>query len=570
MFNGWIDNAAELAGTLDADPGDAPAIYLAAVGRWGDEADRRVIGSYCSAIAERGGAVRLARSPWNAPPLCYAHDQGMAVAASVPRALFAAGVEARLDERKVADNLFLNLADEEAGWYLGTRRVAQGSVVRIAPDGVSRHRWYDPTACAPVRFARDEDYLEAAESLLGEATRLALQGAAKPGIALSGGLDSSLVASEALGQLPATARLKSFTFRPDEDWDGLLTPDLMGDEGPWVEAFAAMHPRLDPHFTRNTGIEFDHRWPEMFLATGVAPNFLGALYVYHGVWRAAQETGCDVLLDATLGNQTLSQDGRWSYVEHLRTGRWRQLYRTLKHRRGDPRPLWRKLASLSLLPLLPPAIRGALLRTVHPGRAPANLLASAIRPEAAARLDLRARAERAGVFFDHAYPRDRNTAIRLDYLYADLELAEITQGFEQLYGLRQRDVTAYRPLIEFCVGLPTGQLVRDGEERWLAKRLARGRMPEAQRLNPRYGRHDVDWHVRLGRRRDALIEEVRRVAKHPTLGALIDSDRLVAVLEDWPEQSVFAPEEWMPRAAALPRALLTARFVQYVSGRNET
>lgn len=222
-----------------------------------------------------------------------------------------------------------------------------------------------------------------------------------------------------------------------------------------------------------------------------------------------------------------------------------------------------------MLPLLPQPWRDPIRRLRHPGLRPFSTLSSLIAPSHAAALDVEQRARRQGAWRDSTYPRTRREAVAIDYLLADLESADIHQGFEQVYGLRRRDVMAYRPLIEFCVGLPTEQFVRDGEERWLAKRLGAGRIPESQRLNPLYGRHDVDWHVRLGRRRSELLAEVDRLSRSDEVGGLLDYARMKELLEDWPEETPLAPEDWMPREIAIPRGLTTARFIHFVSGRND-
>ena len=93
----------------------------------------------------------------------------------------------------------------------------------------------------------------------------------------------------------------------------------------------------------------------------------------------------------------------------------------------------------------------------------------------------------------------------------DSRTANAYQAFEQMYGVAQRDPMAYRPFVEFCLGLPTNMFMRDGEMRWLAKEMAKGIMPEEQRLNRLNGRWDADWHLRIGRRRRDLSRRVRPV-----------------------------------------------------------
>lgn len=568
LFNGWLDDCEDIASILGVGPDNPALLYAAAVARWGSGADSRLNGSYCAIVERADGTLRLARSPWSAPPLHFANDAQRAIVASVPRVLIATGVSNELDPVKLADSLVGNFSDEERGWYLGTHRVPQGAIVHLERGSQRFERWYDPHAVAQVRLGCDQDYVDAARELLQRATRHALKGVTKPAIALSGGLDSALAADEILHQLPSGLRLNSFTFRPDSAWDGLLAPDQMGDEKSFVDAFAAMHPALETAFTRNEGGGFDHRQSELFAAMGIAPSYMPNYYVYHGVWLGARDAGCDWLFDATLGNQTLSNDGRWSYVEHLLHLRWRQLGLTLTSRRGDPRPLWRKVASLSLLPLLPQPWRNPIRRLRHPHLKATNAMATMIAPRHAAAMSVEERARGQGAWHDTAYPRSRREAVSLDYHGADYEAADVHQGFEQIYGLRRRDVMAYRPLIEFCLGLPTGQFVRDGEERWLAKRLAAGRIPENQRLNPRYGRHDVDWHARLGRRRGEMLAEIDRLSESEEVSHLLDYPKMREMLQDWPEETPLDPEDWIPREIAIPRALTTARFIHFVSGRN--
>lgn len=567
LLHGRIDNLAELAAKLGLASRDPHALYAAAVARWGDLADREVIGDYCSVLAGRD-TIRLARSPWSAPPLCFAHFEGQTVVSSVPRAILAAGLPAELDQTRLADNLYFNLLERTRGWYRGMHRVAHGTVASIGPDGKARViDYYDPRDLPEVRFKRDEDYVEAADELLGEAVAKALQGARRPGIMLSGGLDSPLVAVTALAQIGPSERLPSFTFAPLDSWDGKLPQGWMGDERPFVKAFAAMHPRLDPHYTQNPGVGFDTALETLFAAIGAAPNHLANFYVYHGVWSGARDHGCDLLLTADFGNQTYSNEARWAFVEYLLHGRWEQLRQALRDRPGDDRPIMRKLASLSLLRLMPRSLRRAIRERVHPGRQDLNGMITVLPDSQLAAA--RQRARHSGARIEHEYPASKADSVRFEYLWRDCEGAEVQQGFEQVYGLRQVDVPAYRPLAEFCAGLPTDQFLRDGQSRWLARRMAKGRMPEAQRTNTAIGWHNVDWHQRLTPRLNAFRAEAEWIARHPEIAALVDPAKLMDMIDAWPDRFDLSSDTWIGPAAGLTRGLLTARFMAQVAGMND-
>ena len=566
LFHGRIHNFAELAEQLGISDNDPAALYGAAVLRWQYDADHIVIGEYCSIIAQ-ADKLRLVRSPWSAPPLYHCNFDGQTIAASVPRVLLAAGLPADLDPIRLADNLYFNLLDRTRGWYRGMHRVAYGSVVTLdRRGGIETRQFYDPRALPEVRLARDQDYVETAYNLLGEATAKAMKGAKSPGIMLSGGLDSPLVAAAAMQQLPPGQRLPSFTFAPGDDWRDRLPSGMFGDEREFVRAFAAMHPALEPHFTQNPGIGFDTRWLELFSAIGNAPNHLCNFYVYHGVWAGAQQVGCDLLLTADFGNQTYSNDARWGFVEYLKRLRWRQLWLALRDHPADDRSMLHKLAALSLLPLLPLSLRRAIRQMRHPNRTNLNDLVSMLPDQEHGPAAERAR--RDGALIELEYSATKVESFVFDYNWRDCEGDEVQQGFEQVYGVRQVDVPAYRPLAEFCAGLPTDQFLRDGQSRWLARRMAVGRLPEAQRTNVKIGRHNADWFERLTPRLAEFRIEAQSMVDQPDLAGLIDPGKILAILDAWPDKPGIDPEGWIPQSAGLPRGLLTARFVAHVTGRN--
>lgn len=179
------------------------------------------------------------------------------------------------------------------------------------------------------------------------------------------------------------------------------------------------------------------------------------------------------------------------------------------------------------------------------------------------------RAQEAGWSFGRFQPKSRREEMSKLLAIGDAEASEIYQGFEQLYGVSQRDPTAYRPFFEFCLGLPTKMFLRDGEPRWLAKQMARGIMPEEQLANRLNGRWDADWLLRIRRRREEYLAELERLSANPRFSRMLAIDKLRAALEDLPTSTPTDPELVLPLEAALPRALLTARFVNFVEGRND-
>jgi asparagine synthase (glutamine-hydrolysing) len=305
----------------------------------------------------------------------------------------------------------------------------------------------------------------------------------------------------------------------------------------------------------------------MFHLMDGASSVLPSMYLFHGLFAQTRDRGCDLLLLSEWGNRTFSSKGEWGFAEYLVTGQWRQLAMALSRNRHDDRSFLRRFLALSIAPLLPSKAYLALRRAIKPNvELPFERyvpLSKAYRVESGAE----ERMHRSGHDLDIGHPRNRRHWLELNVRASDAEEAEIYQAFEQLYGVRQRDPTAYRPLAEFCFGLPTRMYMRNGEVRWLAKQLNKGIMPEEQRQNVLNGRWDADWHLRIGRRRSEYLAELDRIGEDSRLARMLDLPRVRAALADFPAETPTDSRMWTLECA-LPRLLLTARFVHWAEGKN--
>lgn len=569
LIAGFIDNASDVAQALGCPDENSAGLYGAAHDAWGDDVDLRLIGDYCALVDDPvNRVVRLARSPWRAPPLHYFHNDREVCVASVPRVLHACGLPAELDRKRLIDNLYLNLT-EDRGWYKGSHDVALGASVHIDPERRRVRKYYDMLAPREVRLATPETYVEATDALLREACSKTLGQSGSPGILLSGGLDSSNVAARLLDCLPEDRRLKAFTFRPLENYVETSEPGLFGDDGPAVMQFAAMHPRLDLWMSRNDGYGFDAGMEKLFLAMGIANVHMPNGFHFHSLFEQAARSGCDLLLDANSGNHTFSNHGPWAFTEFFLTGRWKQLFLALKKHQSDGRTLLRTFFSLAIAPLVPDAAWRGWRRWRGAEDIASNRRIGALRAEVEAAESLREKARRDGVLYTRPHISSRRAFTQDVFARGDMHGGDIVQGFEQVYGLTWRDVTTYRPFIEFCQGLPVDVFVRDGRSRWLARELGRGLMPESQRLETRHGVHSCDWHERLTPRLPELREELVRASRDPDLADIIDFDRLLHTIDNWPDHGTLEDETFEYCAMAIPRAVMTARYMRFVTGRNQ-
>jgi asparagine synthase (glutamine-hydrolysing) len=576
LFDGHIDNRAELLRALpgSVDPAcDNAALYGQCHAAWGAAAEGRIVGQYAAIIwFPQRREVYVARSPLQAPSLHVWREADRLIISSTPRAIFATGeIERRVDEQKLADSLYLNYTEGERGWFAGVGRLPIGCTALYSRGQAQVQRWYDPLTLPEVRLARDADYIEAANALFAQATRAALDGFSRPAVSVSGGFDSQAVAASAMEVLGPDVPLPGFTSVPEEGWDGRTSENRFGDERAYVAALAAMYPSFRNHLVDAAGLSFDHQLEAMFLLAGAPPRNAMNLHWIHEVRRQARAHGCDVVLTGALGNATFSFDGRGYLPTLLRQGRWRTLLR-------EARPMARRnnlgvarfVAAQALMPNLPQPLYAAIMRLRHGAVPKEDAHWCPMNPAYAAEMRVVERAADMGFdarFRPKASTRENRAAMLTGAIN---EAGDIQAAFAQLWGIPTRDPTSYRPLVEFCLGIPDDQYLRNGRGRWLARRMFAGRLPDMVLNEGRRGLQAADWHLRLGRQRETLAAELDRLALDPAMAHRFDLPRLRRLLDTWPaETPIDGGEHGLGLQLALTRGLATARYVRWVEGRND-
>lgn len=569
LLAGRIMEGAALRAQLGLDPqADDAATYAAAHRRWGAGCDAMITGEY-AAIQwfARERRVRLARSPLAAPPLHLWRSGTRLVAASLPRSILAAGVRAEIDPDRIADVALFNFGDGSASYYKGLARVACGSWQEHRPDGQASHRYWSLADLPQHRFASEREALDAVGEQLRRAVSAGLEGVRRPAIALSGGLDSQLLACHVLDALPAGARLPSFTAVPVGEWVPRPDPRLTYDESGRVRELARLRPALDPAFITAREACFGEDLHELVTLSGW-PSFNEMnMHWVHAISRAAAGAHCDVLFDGDFGDAGISHDGLSAYPAWLRQGRWLRLLGELRAAR-DGRTLWRRAVSLAGLPHLPPAWRARLDRWRGYGTSPFASWCPLDPDSAIVRAALeRALAKRHDL---HFHPPRSTRAARAAMLAAALaEGAEVTLGLRLMHGIETRSPLGFRPLFELCAGLPDEYFLRHGRARWLARRLAEGLVAPAVAQGYEVGLQAADFLGRAARDGAAMLASIERIAPHSTAGSVIDLPRIRRDLAENRGPESLGPNHWLRLTCSAARGIALARFVQSVEGGND-
>ncbi|HQR24849.1 MAG TPA: asparagine synthase (glutamine-hydrolyzing) [Steroidobacteraceae bacterium] len=172
------------------------------------------------------GTLVLARDRAGEKPLFYARiGDELWFASEMQALLLHPGLDRAIDETAVSQYLRLGYPLEPRTLFAGIRRVESGTALVVDAAGLRVHRYWNPRELAQQTHAA-APAAEIAElrGLLDAAVRRQLAADAAIGVFLSGGLDSSLIATIA-ANAAGRERITSFTARFDAD---------SYDEGEWA------------------------------------------------------------------------------------------------------------------------------------------------------------------------------------------------------------------------------------------------------------------------------------------------------------------------------------------------
>lgn len=248
VFGGALDNDKDLRKDLRREGGQEPAgstsaaTLLAAFRHWGNDAVRRLRGSFAGAITD-GRQVLCFRDQFGTRPLFH-HDgpTGFYAATEVKQVLAGASLPREPDPDHLHGILFGGLSQSTA--FRGVERIPKWSIVTVGPSrGLRVSRYWDPSSRLESADLGPEEALEGTREALERAVRRTLTG--RDVILLSGGLDSPALAAMAVRAQGLSRPVQALTaIYPDH-------PSV--DELAWTK-MAADHLRMPLHeYVANAG-----------------------------------------------------------------------------------------------------------------------------------------------------------------------------------------------------------------------------------------------------------------------------------------------------------------------------
>ncbi|GAA0586674.1 asparagine synthetase B family protein [Rhizomicrobium electricum] len=535
-----LDNRMELTADLGLTAENARTMAdadfaLAAWERWGEGALDRLIGDWALAVWDgRERTLTLARDFLGNRPLFYRADSDRLAFASMAKGIHALpGVPIAPDLDTLRDQLALAPMRGPGSHFAGINRVEPGALVIAHADGrIETRDWYTWRLDRKSRFARDDDAVEAFRATFDRAVADRLRSIGSIAAHLSGGLDSAAAVSSAARLLAGRgARLTAYTHVPMK---GVVLDEPEGrivDEGPLAALLAARYPNVDHVLVdsagREIGDDFDRNF---FYCERPVLNPCNALWVRE-IARKASNAGHRVVMSASCGNATISQDGVQRIAELFSSGRLAAWWREAAALRREGYQAQRVYGGLTLLPLLP-ARAAALLRALA-GRERKDLAeVTALHPDVIAGADLNARLK--DLDFDPTYRPWRNHRALAAFILRRHDRGTNLKGELGAFGVDRRDPTCDRRLVELTLEMPSHMYLRDGQTKWLYRQAFADRIPEETlAVNAKHrGYQGADWFARMqGDRGATLRMQAAMALAAPGVAGLIDCEGVKSLLE---------------------------------------
>lgn len=510
FFHGRIDNRQELAKTL---PWHLPlhatadgALVLESYHKWGDSCPEKLRGDFAFAIWDAGRQTLFcARDLIGIKPFYYHLSTTCFVFASEIKGVLSSPlVSRRLNELRLADYLTVGVTDKDSTFYSEIKRLPPGHFLQV---NRSTHRLHCYSSLQPLslNYRKDETYEEHFHELFSQAVQDRCRTTGDVAGFLSGGIDSSSVVSMA-----ASLRRKSrITTNQIHVFSGRFATVHECDEGFYIDAVLQKYPELKPHSVLTDKLDA----PQLIQALLDSEDepFIGPhVFMIKALFEAIHNQGITVVLDGHDGDAALSHGTGYLY-ELAASARFFELYKNMNPLHHiSPKDTIRTILKIYrdlLIAHIPPLRR---MRTRR--KAQSFLKHISLTFAKSARVHER--------IFDFLrtlpVPGDKEKERHLHLITQPIHSLAL-ETLERLASYHQvaiRFPFFDKRVIEFCLGLPSSQKLRNGLGRNIIRRALHSELPE--QIKTRMAKNNFApsvKHMYLQRYPDWLISEIDAISQ---------------------------------------------------------
>lgn len=336
-FNGEIYNYLEIREELMRDgyrftSKTDTEVILCAYDRWGSACVERFNGMWGFCLYDREKEILFcSRDRFGVKPFYYADTaQKFIFGSEIKQVLAGRGGNAVANMRAVRDFLIEGYSDHtHETFFEGVHALAAGHnlVVSLKTHQVELSRYYALAAPDEVQALDEEGAIARFRDELQRSISYRLRSDVKVGTCLSGGLDSSSIASLSAALYHENSAARFQAIHANSGIAGI-------DESAYARELADAS-KIDLFVIEPSAEEFIEAIDEVAYCQE-EPFATPSIFMQYFVFRKARELGCKVMLDGQGGDETLLGYERY-YAAYLRSLPWREAIRELFAMRANSR-----------------------------------------------------------------------------------------------------------------------------------------------------------------------------------------------------------------------------------------
>lgn len=538
-----IDNREELLEKLQlrnkiSDFTDSQYILMA-YKKWGEESPKHLVGDFVFAIWDyEKKRLFCARDHVGKRTFYYFYDKNRIVFSTLIKPIMEIVEEKELNEKWIAQYLaitgVLSSIEIEETMYKNIFQLPPFTCMTIKSNKMSIRKYWNPEKdIKMLKLSCDKEYEKELKKVFIEAVKCRVRCRKEVGIMLSSGLDSTSVGAIAAKYLEDENKiLKSFTSIPLKENNNLKVKGRNINERKGVQLLVEKFYNIYPKYCELRGLNPLTSFEENCEILEMPFKAIENLFWYIGLAKEAEKSECKVLLDGQFGNSTISY-GEY-YTNLLTLIKHGRLLQSIKEIKGikEKYKLNKKTCIKSTLKLIVPyKIRQIKFSTMNKDFdkyefTPANK--DLIRKW---NIDKVLEKNKLEMFPNPYY--DWRTVRKL--IVNPIQLAHIAE-FEVkvslMSGLIKRDPTRDKRVIEMIVSFPSEQFVRNGEERYLIKRIMTGLVPD-EIINNKLirGIQAADWVERLRETWGEIYIKLVYMIEDPISKYYFDEEKIIKYIK---------------------------------------
>ena len=479
VMDGRVDNRQDLRATLLSvgsilrTRADAELV-LRAFEIWGEECLSRIDGDFAIAVwDERQRRLFCARDRFGVKQFHYFLGSNFFAFATDEEAFLGLeAVPAEANEDRIACTFMpaFDGVDFQDSWLRGIKKLPPASYLFLDATGWTEPRKFWTLTPSEPNFASDAEYEEAFRALFCKALQDRRRSLSSPGLMLSGGIDSAIIAGAARAADMCGQFGDLLTF-------SVLSESTSGcDETTNIRRITQGH-RQSAHLISAGSYETGAGRVDLKEAAWTdAHPVVNGILLPAMMYLAAARAGVDVMLDGIDGDVITDAPDRY-YARLIQAGMWGQALRECRlasanHtylRQQSPSLLWAMGCWDLIANQRVKRLKSAALRALRPVDNASHDLLDASFLE---RISFQQRLEA----WQDEKARNRGSLSEPERHIGEIIPVGVPRGMEAFdrvaarYGVEARHPWVDRQLIEFYVGLPVRNKVRDGWTKFLVRK----------------------------------------------------------------------------------------------------